>query len=87
MVADGPRLSVYVDRAATPAIDVPDAAVTPGRFGVNVFDGLADLVTMLDVVERIAIWCPSFAQREDQPGEGHGPIPLVFRDACRRVRE
>ena len=41
-VAAGPRLRVYADRSATAAIDVPDAATTPGRFGVNVFDGLAE---------------------------------------------
>lgn len=42
VVAAGPRIQVYVDGAATPAIDVRDDAATAGRFGVNVFDGVAE---------------------------------------------
>jgi fructan beta-fructosidase len=42
VVATGPRIQVYVDRATNPAIDVQDNAAASGRFGVNVFDGLAE---------------------------------------------
>ncbi len=49
VVAAGPRIQVYLDRAAAPAIDVRDGAATAGRFGVNVFDGLAEFQ---DVIVR-----------------------------------
>jgi fructan beta-fructosidase len=39
VVAAGPRIAVYLDRAPTPVIDVVDATYVDGYFGINVFDG------------------------------------------------
>lgn len=40
--ASGARLQVFVDRATAPVIDVTDGTYAGGRFGLNVFDGVAD---------------------------------------------
>ncbi|WP_019818777.1 GH32 C-terminal domain-containing protein [Saccharomonospora saliphila] len=41
VVAEGPRIRVYLDGSAEPLIDVTDSAYSSGHLGVNVFDGTA----------------------------------------------
>ncbi|WP_460849511.1 GH32 C-terminal domain-containing protein [Phytohabitans suffuscus] len=41
VVADGPRLRVYLDGGATPVIDAVDDTIASGQFGLNVFNGTA----------------------------------------------
>ncbi|MEU8298608.1 glycoside hydrolase family 32 protein [Micromonospora sp. NPDC048909] len=40
VVADGPRLRVYLDGATTPVIDAVDDTISSGQFGLNVFNGV-----------------------------------------------
>lgn len=41
VVAEGPRIRVYLDDAAEPVIDAVDDTIASGQFGLNVFDGAA----------------------------------------------